>query len=232
MSVAVLKYNAGNVRSVSIALTRLGVEHEITDDHDRIRSASHFILPGVGEASSAMRYLSDRDLTDLIAGLTQPVLGICLGLQLFCRYSEENDTECLGIFPETVRLFKKARKVPHIGWNEVERRTSDVGRPHVYHTVQPDYFYFVHSYYAEIGPSTAGVTKYGEQFASVMQHENFLATQFHPEKSADAGYRLLRSFLGLKTTGSGPLTPTMDLGTRNPELGTPTSPGQARNAEQ
>lgn len=198
MPVAILKYNAGNVRSVSIALTRLGVEHEITDDPDTIRAASRVVMPGVGEASTAMRYLRERDLTGLIASLEQPVLGICLGLQLLCRYTEENDTECIGIFPEIVKRFRKARKVPHIGWNYV--RSTNHG-PRTATTVPEDYYYFVHSYYAEIGESTIGVTEYGEEFASVVQHGNFLATQFHPEKSADAGYRILRDFLTFPTSG-------------------------------
>jgi glutamine amidotransferase len=191
MSVAVLKYNAGNVRSVSIALSRLGFEHEITDDRERIRAASHVIMPGVGEASTAMAYLQERDLTRLIASLEQPVLGICLGLQLLCSYTEENDTPCIGVFPETVKRFRKAAKVPHIGWNFV--RAASQG-PHTWVPAE-DYYYFVHSYYAETGPSTIGVTEYGEEFASVVRHHNFVATQFHPEKSADAGYRILRSFL-------------------------------------
>ena len=197
MPVAILKYNAGNVRSVSIALTRLGIEHEITDDPDKIRAASHVVMPGVGEASTAMRYLRERDLTELIAGLDQPVLGICLGLQLLCRYTEENDTECIGIFPETVKRFRKARKVPHIGWNYV--RLSDDGE-RLATAVPEDYYYFVHSFYAEIGDSTIGVTEYGEEFASVVRRGNFLATQFHPEKSADAGYRILRAFLASPTS--------------------------------
>ena len=193
MSVAILKYNAGNVRSVAIALDRLGAEHVITDDHDQIRTASHVIMPGVGEASTAMNYLSERGLPEVISELTQPVLGICLGLQLLCSHTEENDTACIGVFPETVRLFREARKVPHIGWNRVD--SSGVRRSASGVDVLKDFFYFVHSYYAEIGPSTVAVTEYGETFASIMRRDNFLATQFHPEKSADAGYQILRNFL-------------------------------------
>jgi glutamine amidotransferase len=192
--VAILKYNAGNVRSVSIALTRMGVDHEVTDDHDRIRSASHVIMPGVGEASSAMRYLRERGLPELITSLTQPVLGICLGLQLLCQYSEENDTECLGVFPETVRLFKKAQKVPHVGWNLVGPTSGNTSERF---TAPTGYFYFVHSYYAEIGSSTVGTTEYGDNFGAILMRDNFLATQFHPEKSADDGQKLLSRFLGL-----------------------------------
>ena len=191
MSVAIVRYNAGNVRSVSIALRRLGVEHEITDDPTALQAASHVILPGVGEAQSAMKYLSQRGLTDVLANLTQPVLGICLGLQVLCGYSEENDTPCIGIFPETVRLFKIADKVPHIGWNEVHRQ-ADSDWP-----FDDNYYYFVHSYYAEIGPSTAAVSDYGEPFSAALRKGNFLATQFHPEKSADAGYQILTYFLNL-----------------------------------
>jgi glutamine amidotransferase len=191
MSVAIVRYNAGNVRSVSIALNRLGVEHEITDDPARLRDASHVILPGVGEASSAMRYLAQRGLTDLLADLTQPVLGVCLGLQVLCSYSEENDTPCIGVFPERVRLFRIADKVPHIGWNRV-RPHSGGDWP-----FDEDYYYFVHSYYAEVGPSTVAVSDYGETFSAVLRKGNFLATQFHPEKSADAGYGILTYFLNL-----------------------------------
>jgi len=191
MSVAIVRYNAGNVRSVSIALRRLGVKHQITDDPAKLRSATHVILPGVGEAKSAMRYLSERGLTTLLADLTQPVLGVCLGLQVLCSYSEENDTTCMGVFPETVKLFRSAEKVPHIGWNHVSA-TEHTAWPFV-----DDYYYFVHSYYAEIGPSTVAVSEYGEPFSAALRKDNFLATQFHPEKSADAGYRILSYFLDL-----------------------------------
>lgn len=191
MSVAIVRYNAGNVRSVSIALRRLGVEHMITDIPSELRDASHVILPGVGEASSAMRYLSQHGLTAVLANLTQPVLGVCLGLQVLCSYSEENDTECMGIFPESVKLFTSADKVPHIGWNHV-KSSEGAGWP-----FGDDYYYFVHSYYADIGPSTVAVSDYGESFSAALRKDNFLATQFHPEKSADAGYRVLSYFLDL-----------------------------------
>lgn len=191
MSVAIVRYNAGNVRSVSIALTRLGVEHEITDDPDRLRVASHVILPGVGEASTAMSYLSERGLTGVLADLTQPVLGVCLGLQVLCSYSEENDTTGIGIFPERVRLFQAAEKVPHIGWNRVQPESTEKW------PFAEAYYYFVHSYYAEIGPSTVAVSDYGEKFSAALRRRNFLATQFHPEKSADAGYQVLSYFLNL-----------------------------------
>lgn len=191
MSVAIVRYNAGNVRSVSIALRRLGVDHRITDNPDELRAASHVILPGVGEASSAMRYLSNRGLTDVLRNLTQPVLGVCLGLQVLCTYSEENDTRCIGVFPEHVRLFRTADKVPHIGWNRVSGQKD---RAWPFHD---DYYYFVHSYYAEVGPSTVACSDYGEPFSAALKSGNFLATQFHPEKSADAGYRVLSYFLSL-----------------------------------
>ncbi len=189
MSVAIVRYNAGNVRSVSIALRRLGVDHVVTDEPAAIREASRVIVPGVGEASSAMQYLRERDLDKVIVDLKQPVLGICLGLQVFCSYSEENDTACMGIFPERVRLFRKAAKVPHIGWNKVVSSANGSW------PFDPDFFYFVHSYYADIGPSAVAVSDYGEKFAAVLRRDNFLATQFHPEKSADAGYQILSYFL-------------------------------------
>jgi len=219
MAVAILRYNAGNVRSVAFALHRLGVESVLTDDPAALRAASHVIFPGVGEASSAMTYLRERGLDDVIRSLTQPVLGICLGLQLLCESSTENDTACLGIFPHRVLKFEPGPdrlKVPQIGWNTVEHdsggpagrdsggQDSDGQGPASQGPAGPNlfaglptqaHFYFVHSYYAEIGPDTCAHTEYGCQFSSALARDNFRAVQFHPEKSADNGARLLENFL-------------------------------------
>lgn len=191
--VAIVKYNAGNVRSVQFALARLGVEPLLTDDPAALRAASHVIFPGVGEASSAMRYLREHGLDEVIPSLTQPVLGICLGLQLMCRHSEEADTTCFGIFDTDVKRFRGDAKIPQIGWNTVLHDNSPLfaGIP------QDAHFYFVHSFYAEPGSEQAASTEYIVPFASAMNKGNFHAVQFHPEKSADVGSQLLRNFLAL-----------------------------------
>lgn len=206
MAVAILRYNAGNVRSVAFALQRLGVESLLTDDPAALRAASHVIFPGVGEASSAMAYLRERGLDEVIRSLTQPVLGICLGLQLLCESSTENDTGCLGIFPHRVLKFEPgpARlKVPLIGWNTVTHSVPDAradapaaGHASLFGGIsQQAHFYFVHSYYADLGPDTCARTDYGCTFSSALARDNFRAVQFHPEKSADNGARLLENFL-------------------------------------
>ena len=192
-SVAIVKYNAGNVRSVQFALARLGVEPLLTDDPAALRAASHVIFPGVGEASSAMRYLNERGLAEVITNLTQPVLGICLGLQLMCRHSEEADTDCFGIFDTDVRRFKGKAKIPQIGWNTVQHD----GNALFTRIPQNVHFYFVHSFYAESGPDQVAKTEYITPFASAMVKDNFHAVQFHPEKSADVGSQLLKNFLSL-----------------------------------
>lgn len=191
--VAIVKYNAGNVRSVQFALARLGVEPLLTDDPAALRAASHVIFPGVGEASSAMAYLRRRGLDQVIPTLEQPVLGICLGLQLLCRHSEEADTDCLGVFDTDVRRFRGDAKIPQIGWNTVRHNGAGLfeGIPDEAH------FYFVHSFYAEPCDQQIAETQYIQPFASGLAHDNFHAVQFHPEKSADVGSRLLRNFLGL-----------------------------------
>ena len=198
MGIAIVRYNAGNIRSVLFALERLGATAEVTDDPERLRVADRVIFPGVGEASSAMRYLRERGLDRTLVSLRQPVLGICLGMQLMCRHSEENDTECLGIFSEDVKKFRPADpavKVPQIGWN----RITD-GRGPLFEGI-PDgsHFYFVHSYRASIGEDTAAVTDYVESYSSALCRDNFLGVQFHPEKSAAAGEALLRNFLSMKS---------------------------------
>jgi glutamine amidotransferase len=191
--IAIIKYNAGNIRSVQNALDRLGFKSVITDDHDIIRKADKVIFPGVGEAGSAMRYLSDKGLDRLIRTLEQPVLGICLGLQLMCSHSEESDTKCLGVFDSQVRMFPPTDKVPHMGWNNLSSVKGELfkGFPVTGNV------YFVHSYYAEVSTDTSAVCEYILQFSAAMQKDNFYATQFHPEKSASEGEIILRNFLGL-----------------------------------
>lgn len=193
MSVAIINYNAGNVRSVLFAMERLGVDAMLTDDHAKIRSADKVIFPGVGEASTTMKYLRDKGLDELIRSLTQPVLGICLGMQLLCDHSEENDTPCLGIIPQKVRLFqpKNGEKVPHMGWNQIQRIEDSWFSPEL----EDEFAYFVHSYYVEKGPFTAALTDYVLPFSCALKKDNFYATQFHPEKSSKVGEQVLRDFL-------------------------------------
>lgn len=200
MKVAIIKYNAGNIQSVDYALRRLGVEASITADHSEIRSADRVIFPGVGEASTTMEYLRNHRLDELITGLRQPVLGICLGLQLMCRHSEEGDTKCLGIFDETVRKFTlhpdllPSMKIPHMGWNTITGLKSGLFDP----TFEGEYCYFVHSFYATTGADTAAMCHYPLPFSAALQKDNFYAVQFHPEKSGKAGARILGNFLNLK----------------------------------
>lgn len=190
----IIKYNAGNVQSVLFALERLGEKAHWTDDPKKIEQAERVIFPGVGEASSAMKHLRERGLDEVIRNLKQPVLGICLGLQLFCRHSEENDTECLGIFDHAVCKFKTGPnqlKVPHIGWNTLHNLQGKLfeGVP------EKSYVYFVHSYFAEKSTQTMATTFYGAPFSAALQRDNFYAVQFHPEKSGETGQRILRNFL-------------------------------------
>ena len=195
MKVAIVKYNAGNVRSVIFALHRLGVEPVWTDDADELRSADKVIFPGVGEASSAMEYLRVRRLDRLITELRQPVLGICMGLQLMCAHSEEHDTECLGIVPYHVRRFETDLKVPHVGWNAI----GDLRGPLFEGISDGAYAYFVHSYFAPTGKKDCARTEYSLRFASAFQDRNYYAVQFHPEKSGDVGQQILANFLRLQT---------------------------------
>jgi len=191
--IAILKYNAGNIKSVQNALTRLGFESIITDNPAELINADKVIFPGVGEASSAMQYLTERGLDKTIISLKQPVLGICLGLQLMCRYSEEADTVCLGIFDTDVRLFPPVDKIPHMGWNNFLTMRGDL-----FNGIEPDDdVYYVHSYYAEISSCTSATCDYILPFSASMNRENFYATQFHPEKSADIGEKILQNFLEL-----------------------------------
>lgn len=193
MSVAIVKYNAGNIRSVLFALQRLGVEAVWTDDADILLSADKVIFPGVGEASSAMQYLRERGLDQVLRTLKQPVLGICLGLQLFCRHSEEGDTPCLGIFDVAVKRFRGDMKIPHTGWNTL----SQLRGPLFKDIEEEDFVYFVHSFYAELHPDTAAEALYGVPFSAALQRDNFFAVQFHPEKSGAVGQRILNNFLKL-----------------------------------
>jgi imidazole glycerol-phosphate synthase subunit HisH len=205
MKIAIVKYNAGNIQSVLYALERIGKEALVTDDHAEIQAADKVIFPGVGEASTAMAYLSVRGLDTLIRGLRQPVLGICLGMQLMCRHSEENDTECMGIFEEEVKKFDptgnpsagdisaggEILKVPQIGWNTID----DLQSPLFAGLTHGSYCYFVHGYYAAKGKHTIATTDYILPYSSALHKGNFFGVQFHPEKSALVGERILRNFL-------------------------------------
>ncbi len=199
MKIVIIKYNAGNIRSVDFALQRLGVSALITADPDEIRSADRVIFPGVGEASTTMSYLKHHKLDTLICDLRQPVLGVCLGLQLMCAYSEEGDTACLGIFPEKVKKFVPKPeettlfKVPHMGWNSV----SGLRTPLFNNISEEDYFYFVHSFYATTGAGTAATCNYLVPFSAALQRDNYYATQFHPEKSGKTGAKILENFINL-----------------------------------
>lgn len=197
--IVIIKYNAGNIESVKNALTRLNVNAEVTDDLSRIRNASKVIFPGVGEASTTMAYLREKGLDEVIISLKQPVLGICLGLQLMCSYSEENDTKCLGIFDEVVKRFIPASgeefiyKVPHMGWNKiVNLKTS------LFNNLGEPYVYFVHSYYAGLGEHTIATCNYINPFSAALRKDNFYATQFHPEKSGTVGATILENFIKCK----------------------------------
>lgn len=192
MKVVIIKYNAGNIRSVLFALERIGVQAVVTDDHDEIRAADKVIFPGVGEASSAMAYLKSKGLDTLIKGLKQPVLGICLGMQLMCSFSEENNTDCLGIFDQKVRLFPTAGlKIPQIGWNNI----TQLKTPLLTDISENAYMYFVHSYYVENCVEAIAKTDYIIEYSSAIQKDNFYAVQFHPEKSGDAGQKILENFI-------------------------------------
>ena len=198
MKIAIIKYNAGNIQSVLYALERIGHAALVTDKADEITKADKVIFPGVGEASTAMSYLKDRNLNKLISSLTQPVLGICLGMQLMCRYSEENDTECLGIFDENVKKFnppspKGRLKVPQIGWNSIDDLKTGLFK----NVAENSYCYFVHGFYAAKGEHTIATTNYVQPYSSALHKNNFYGVQFHPEKSAATGEQILKNFLAL-----------------------------------
>lgn len=191
--IAIVKYNAGNVKSVQNALQALGYPSVITDGPDQLKRAEKVIFPGVGEASSAMAYLQKRGLDKLIKELKQPVLGICLGQQLLCSYSEEGNVDCLGIFDAAVRKFPPKEIVPHMGWNNLINPKGSLFK----NLDSSADFYFVHSFYCETTEETVAECDYILPFSAAMQKDNFYATQFHPEKSAEVGSVILRNFLSL-----------------------------------
>lgn len=193
MSIAIVKYNAGNIQSVVYALQRLGLEPLLTDDPEAIQRADKVIFPGQGEASSAMRYLRQRGLDQVIRRLTQPVLGICVGLQLMCRHSAEGNADCLGIFDVAVRRFPPERKVPHMGWNDIRVTGGVLGR----NLADSAYLYYVHSYYAELSAHTTATNDYILPFSVALEKDNFYAIQPHLEKSGKDGETVLRNFLAL-----------------------------------
>lgn len=194
MKIAIVKYNAGNVESVKNALLRLNVEPILTDDAEILKSADRVIFPGVGEASSAMKYLREKKLDGVIKSLRQPVLGICLGMQLLCDYSEENATKCLGILPYRVKKFaSRELKIPQIGWNNIFDLKTDLFKG----IDENSDVYFVHGYYVESGAAAIATCEYETNFAAAARHENFYVVQFHAEKSGDVGQRILENFLKL-----------------------------------
>ena len=197
MSVAIVKYNAGNIFSVINAVKRLGIDPILTDDADKLRRADKVIFPGQGEANTTMSYLRERGLDNVIRSLTQPVLGICIGMQLMCRHSEEYNTDCLGIFDIDVKRFtptSRADKVPQMGWNTIEQCKS----PLFSGFTAPEFVYFIHSYYAPLSPAyTIATTNYIQPYSAALCKDNFFATQFHPEKSGSVGERILTNFFNL-----------------------------------
>lgn len=193
MNVAIVKYNAGNIQSVTFALQRIGIEPIITNDHEVLKSADKVIFPGVGEAGTAMNFLKERNLDQLIPQLKQPVFGVCLGLQLMCSHSEESSTECMNIFPVKVKKFIGNQKVPHMGWNTI----SELKSPLFKGVKEEDYVYYVHSFYAEQSPYTIASTDYILPFSAALQKNNFYALQAHPEKSAKVGEVVLKNFVEL-----------------------------------
>lgn len=196
MKVAVVKYNAGNIRSVDYALKRLGIEAVITADKEILQSADKVIFPGVGEAETTMNHLKATGLDELIKNLRQPVFGICLGMQLMCRYSEEGEVDCLNIFDVDVKRFvpqKHEDKVPHMGWNTIGKTNSKLFEGFT----EPEFVYFVHSFYVPVCDFTAAETDYIHPFSAALHKDNFYATQFHPEKSGKTGEKILKNFLDL-----------------------------------
>ena len=193
MKLVIINYGAGNIQSIKFALQRLGYEALLSDDPEVIKNADKVIFPGVGEASSAMKKLKASGLHTLIPRLKQPVLGICLGMQLMCHYCEEGDTEGLGIFHVDVKKFNSGVKVPQIGWNQIENLKS----PMFDGVSEKEYIYLVHSYYAPIMEETIAQSTYGVTYSTALQKDNFYGTQFHPEKSSDVGEKILENFLKL-----------------------------------
>ncbi|MBQ0021747.1 MAG: imidazole glycerol phosphate synthase subunit HisH [Prevotellaceae bacterium] len=196
MNVAIIKYNAGNIGSVENAVRRLGIEPLVTDSPELIKNADRVIFPGQGEAKSTMEYLKAHKLDELIKSLTQPVLGICIGMQLLCKHSEEQDTDCLGIFDVDVKRFipqVHEHKVPQMGWNTVEDTKSELFKGFE----KPEFVYFIHSFYAPLCKETIATTNYIQPYSSALHKDNFFATQFHPEKSGSVGERIIKNFIDL-----------------------------------
>ena len=194
MQVSIVKYNAGNIRSVDNALRRLGAEPIITDDPTVLRNSDRVIFPGQGEAESTMQYLHEHKLDEIIKGLAQPVLGICIGMQLLCRHSEEGNTDCLGIFDADVRRFRPTehnQKVPQMGWNTINDTKSKLFEGFS----KPEFVYFVHSFYVPLCEATIATTDYIQPYSAALHKDNFFATQFHPEKSGSVGEQILKNFL-------------------------------------
>ncbi|MBO5465364.1 MAG: imidazole glycerol phosphate synthase subunit HisH [Alistipes sp.] len=191
--IAIIDYKMGNLRSVENALKRLGAEFTVTADADVIRSADRVLLPGVGNAAEAMENLRKADLTQVISSLRRPVLGICVGMQVMCRHSEEGDCDCLNIFDSHVKRFVPTPelKVPHMGWNRISNLESKLFKG----IDGGEYVYFVHSYYPVLCPDTIATTTHGVMFSAALKYENFYGTQFHPEKSGDVGERIIENFL-------------------------------------
>ena len=195
MNVAIVKYNAGNILSVTYALERLGISSVVTDNIEELQKADRVIFPGVGEASTAMHYLTERNLDTVIKNLEQPVLGICLGMQLLCSYSEENNTNCLSVFDERVVSFlpNGIDKIPQVGWNTISDYSSGLFND----LSENAYCYFVHGYYAALGPDTIATTNYILPYSAALHKNNFYGVQFHPEKSAAVGEKILQNFLDI-----------------------------------
>lgn len=195
MKIAIIKYNAGNVASVMYALDRIGMNYSWTDEEEEIRTADKVIFPGVGEASTAMAYLREKQLDRLIPTLKQPVLATCIGMQLLCKHSEENDTTCMGVFDVAIKRFQSSDlKIPHVGWNSIEAQGQN---PLMKGLKASEYVYFVHSYYAPLNPYTSAICDYVQPFSAMLQKDNFYAAQFHAEISGQAGQRVIENFLAL-----------------------------------
>ncbi len=193
MKTIIIKYNAGNIQSVAFALERLGVKPVITDNPEIISKADKVIFPGVGQASTTMNYLRQSKLNTLIPSLTQPFLGICLGMQLMCNYSMEGNTPCLGVFDELIQKFPPANKIPHVGWNQI----SNLQGPLFKGLTENSNVYFVHSYYADQSQYSIAECNYIKPFSAALQKNNFFATQFHPERSGKTGEIILKNFIEL-----------------------------------
>lgn len=193
MNIVIIDYGAGNIKSIQFAIQRLGYEAILSDNVKEIQAANKVIFPGVGEAGSAMKKLNESGLDKLIPKLTQPVFGICLGMQLMCNYSEEGNTKGLGIFDIDVVKFNNTLKVPQIGWNQITNLKSDLFKS----INESTYMYAVHSYYVPLCNKTVAETNYGVDYSSALQKDNFYGVQFHPEKSSDAGEQILKNFLRL-----------------------------------